>query len=120
MDAKPTEPLAKKDVVTDLRAALEARRELGGDLEEHVLEAFLARVQDRIDAQVREQLAQSGSRPAAKKRGRRIEGWVIPASLGLAIPLVAIAGGIGGAVGILAVMIAVVVLVGLYFEYGHR
>ena len=120
MDASPPESLARKEVVADLKAAVEARRELGSELEEHVLEAFLARVQQRIDAQVAEQLAQSGGKPPAGQRKGRIAGWVLPASLAVSFPLVGVAGMYGGGFGILVVMIAFVVLTGIWLEYSTR
>ena len=104
------ESLARKDVATDLKAALEARRELGIELEDHVLEAFLARVQQRIDAQVAEQLATIERRPPVRHLKGAVAGWVLPATLAVSIPLVAVAGRFGGGFGILVVMIALMAI----------
>jgi hypothetical protein len=120
MESSPAESLAKKEVATDLKAAVQARRELGGDLEEHVLEAFLARVQERIDAQVRQQLQGSGSHPVARGHKGAVRGWVLPTSLAMCIPLVAIAGASGGAVGIVVVLGAVLGLFAIFLEYANR
>jgi len=49
------------DLSSDLKASVGARRELGPELEDQVLEAFLARVQGQIDVRVAQQVA--GSRP---------------------------------------------------------
>ena len=119
MESTPPQPITRADTVTDLKAAVEARRELSGDLEDHVLEAFLARVQERIDGQVRQHLAEAGvNRPPVHRR--QYGGWVLPASLGVCIPLVAIAGAAGGVWGILVVMIAVIALTAIYLDYDKR
>jgi hypothetical protein len=120
MDASPRESLAKKDVVSDLKAAVAARRELGDELEEPILEAFLARVQQRIDAQVAEQLARSAGKLPAGQRKSNLPGWVLPASLALSFPLVGVAGMYGGGVGIVAVLVTVVALTAIWLDYNSR
>jgi hypothetical protein len=129
MESTPGERLAGRETATDLKASIAARRELGNELEDHVLESFLARVQQRIDLQVREQvqqqLAQSVDLPRTIREGRgRSHGapspWVVPTALGIAIPLVAIAGNIAHGFGVLVVMVGVLAILALYFEYGKR
>src|SRR5436309_3043833 len=120
MDANPSASPAEKEVVTDLKAAVEARRELGAELEDHVLEAFLARVQQRIDTQVAEKLAVSGARPVAGQQRGYMPGWVLPASLILSFPLLGIAGKYAGGFGILIVMIALVSLTAIWLDYSKR
>ncbi|MBV9279210.1 MAG: hypothetical protein JOZ41_03935 [Chloroflexi bacterium] len=119
-DSLPPESLARRDVATDLHSAVAARRELGPELEDEVVEAFLARVQQRIDAQVRSQIDQSPSRPVARHGGAESAPWVVPATLALSIPLIAIAGAAGGWIAILVVMVAVVSVFAIYMEYAKR
>lgn len=112
---QPNQP-PQHDVGPELKAAVQARRELGPDLEDQVLEAFLARVQQRIDSEVNQSLAQrSGSRPV--KRGGNE--WALVAAvlggLALMIPLMAIAGDIAGAFGVVVVVLGVVAISLLYF-----
>jgi hypothetical protein len=121
MDSSPAPKINQREVATDLKAAVGARRELDDDMEDHVLEAFLARVDQRITERVDQQVAQHAfaATPAKKTdqdgQGHRgSDAWVLPASLGACIPLIAIAGGIAGGVGIIAVMAAVVILVASY------
>lgn len=120
LDASPPEPLTRKDTAADLKAAVEARRELGGELEEHVLEAFLARVQQRIDLHVAEQIALSGRRSPAGQRKGGMAGWVLPSSLAVSIPLVGVAGFFGGGFGVLVVMVAVIALTAIWLDYSKR
>jgi Flp pilus assembly protein TadB len=129
MESTRDERLTGREVATDLKASVAARRELGDELEDHVLESFLARVQQRIDLQVREQvqqqLARSADQPRALREGSgRTHGapspLVVPAALGIAIPLVAIAGSIARGFGVLVVMVGVLAVLALYFEYSKR
>jgi len=85
-------------------STLAARRELGAEMEPAVVAAFVERVERQIDARVDARLAERGGGRA------RHDGWLsLPiASLGVAIPLTAIAGGIGGLVAILIVWIGIV------------
>lgn len=121
MERKP-ESLAERDVTNELKASIAARRELGDEMEDHVLEAFLARVQQRIDAQVSQQLAQHKAR-LDKQEGRSRGGaapWVVPAALFAAVPLVAVASQRAHGFGVLVVMIAVVGILALYWEFSQR
>jgi hypothetical protein len=71
----------------ELEAAIEARRELGEELEPQVIDAFVERIEKRIDQRARE-LAGSRSRRAVP----RVPDWSAFAlaicSLGIAIPIV--------------------------------
>ena len=87
------------DVEEELRVAVKARQELGIDHEDEVIESFLARVQDTIDARVEvrvsEELRGLPSRPrfASPSNGRiRIVIGYTAACLGLSIPIAAVAG----------------------------
>ena len=109
----PSSPALPKE---DLHAAVAARHELGERMEPEVIDTFLSRVEQsldaRIDARVGHQL--HGRRPS---RGdpRQFTARVA-ASLALGIPLTAIAGGIGDVVGIVAVWVGIVVLNVYYTE----
>lgn len=87
-------------------AALGARRELGAEMEPAVVDAFVERVERSIDARVDARLDTRGGGRARRGQGS------LPAlpivSLGVAIPLTAIAGGIGGLLAILIVWIGIV------------
>lgn len=116
MDTSDTGYLAQREVATDLRASVNARRELGPEMEDHLIEAFLARIEQRVDLHVAQHVAgQKGSRPLGRPQDQAPNVGVIVGSLGVAIPLLAIAGGIAGGFGIFAVMLAVVAVNLLYF-----
>ncbi len=107
--------MTQTELGADLRAAVAARREMGADMEDQVLDVFLARVQQRIDAQVAQGLASRSSAKPAKRE--RIDSAlpVMVASLGISIPLMAIAGEAAGGAGVFIVMAAVVLINTLYF-----
>ena len=118
MSDEQEEPRAMTDreTLSDLKAAVGARRELGPEMEDEVLETFLARVEARVNGLI---ASQSGSKPVAKSKdkGAQIESPVIVVggSLVLSIPSLAIAGDIGGALGLFLVVGALVALNLLYF-----
>lgn len=68
----------------DLRAALAARQELGSGFEPEIIDSFLDRVERtieaRVDARVRERLADSAP-PAPQKKGTAAE-MIFPSMLG--------------------------------------
>ncbi len=106
--------LASQDIRKDLMATVGARRELGTDLDDHLIGAFLDRIETQIDARVDQRIA--ARRPAgqvSKSDDNPIA--VVGASLALAIPLVAIAGGLAGGIGVAAVMVAVLAINLMYF-----
>lgn len=107
--------LAQREVELDLKAAVQARRELDPQLEDHLIEAFLARIEQRVDARVAQQL--SGAVPVRTKvpKNDAIAIPIVAGSFALAIPLVAIAGDIAGGAGVFFVMLAVVAVNLLYF-----
>jgi hypothetical protein len=103
--------LGQREVVGDLRAALAARRELGGDLEEHLLESFLARVEQQIDARVDQRLKErTGSVSKRKAKDKYNPSEILGVTFGTAIPLSFVAGIFGHGIGIAAVMAAVIVV----------
>jgi hypothetical protein len=117
MERAQPERLDDQEVRADLKAALEARRELGPEMEEHVVEAFLARIDQRVQAQVAQQVAVSQpSRPVRTHHENRKAPWVLPASLGLAIPLCAIAGDAAQGVGIIGVLALILIINVVYYS----
>jgi hypothetical protein len=95
----------------EVSLAVETRREVGEDLEPHVIDAFLERVGAAIDERVDQRIA-----------GRRRSGG--PAAMGLAvislvfaIPLTGIGGGTAGLAGLLVVWAGIVAV---NFAYALR
>ena len=92
-----------------------ARRELGAEIEDQVVEAFLARVEQRINLQVDRRVAQTSGATPRGQGTKPVGVELVAAPLALAIPLVAIAGGTVGVWGVIAVMAAVALIVTLTF-----
>jgi hypothetical protein len=82
----------------ELKAVVEARKELGPEHEEQLIAGFLDRIEKEIDRRVNERLAQQPRRP----RGTALH----PGNLALCIPIVAIAGGIGHLAGLIVAFLA--------------
>ena len=75
-------------------------------MEPQVIESFLARIEREIDARVDSRLERKTGRGASGSTA-----MAVPlASLGFAIPLTAIAGGIAGGAGMLLVWIGIVLV----------
>jgi hypothetical protein len=88
----------------EFRAALAARRELGDELEPHVIDSFVERIERRIDQRVQERLPVRQERPSDHALALAI------VSLCVSIPLIAIAGGTAGLSGVIAVCTAIVLV----------
>ena len=84
----------------EVRAAIEARRELGPDHEDEVVEAFLARIEQRLEKRA--------APPAPRTTDDRQAFVLSIVSLCLAVPLLGIGGGIAGLGGIVVVCLALV------------
>ncbi|GHB40797.1 hypothetical protein GCM10010331_30120 [Streptomyces xanthochromogenes] len=124
MDARDTEPrtslVKDAELKKELDATLHARRELGPDYEPALVESFLEKVEQRVDAsvdrRVRRQLAEQqivvarGGRPARSGSdshfGERFGFALI--SLVLAVPLSAIGGVNGGFDGLVVTWLGIV------------
>jgi len=81
----------------EAQAALEARRELGVAYEDEVVDALVEKIERRL----------------AERRPKTRQGAITPlvlGSLGLSIPLIAIAGSAAGLAGIIAVCVAIVLV----------
>jgi hypothetical protein len=85
----------------ELEATLAARRELGKEHEAELVEGFLARIENEIDRRVDERVARQ-TRPRHSS--------INPATLGVCIPIIAIAGGIAGVAGLAIVALALVII----------
>jgi hypothetical protein len=82
----------------EAKAALEARRELGVEYEDHVVDALVEKIEKRL---------------AERRPARRQGGAIMPlalGSLGLSIPLIAIAGERAGVAGVALVCLAIVLV----------
>jgi hypothetical protein len=109
------------DLSADLRASVEARRELGPDMEDHLVESFLLRLDDRISARIDEQVARQTPKSGPRGKTGGIHNLPEPAlvvggSLALAIPLM----GAGGEFSAIPVMVAVVLINLFYFVFRQQ
>jgi hypothetical protein len=88
----------------EAEATLAAHQEVGKELEPQLVDQFADRVEQEIERRAQELARQ-------RRPGTAHNAPMIPlalGSLGIAIPLMAIAGGIAGLAGIIAVCIAIV------------
>ena len=93
------EPRARQE----LEATIAARRELGPAHDAELIAGFLDRIEMEIDKRVDERVA---ARTPAKRGGSPIN----PATLGICIPIIAIAGGIGHTAGLITAFLALVIV----------
>lgn len=98
----------------EARVHLEARRELGPEFEEQIVESFVQRIEKLLDERIAAHLEQ---RRLGQTRPRTPVNpvAVLAIAMALGIPLTTIAGGIAGATGIFAVWVGIIFLV-LYFD----
>jgi hypothetical protein len=89
------EPVARQE----LEATIAARQELGPAHDDQLVAGFLDRIEKEIDRRVDERVALRGP----KKRG---SSPLNPGTLAICIPIIAVAGGIGGTAGLIAAFIA--------------
>jgi hypothetical protein len=98
----------------ELRAVVAARQELTPSDDEHLIDGFLnklnAEIERRVDERVNVRLKELPRRTDAPG----FQAWVIPAAIGAAIPVVAIAAVFAHEVGVIAVLVFVAAMVGLY------
>ena len=96
----------EQELRQELEATLAARRETGHELEPQLVERFADKIEQEIERRAQELAARRRPSPAHNAP-------MIPlalGSLGIAIPLMGIAGGTAGFPGILAVCIAIVLV----------
>ena len=92
------------DVVKEeLRSAIEARKELGDDMEPAVVDAFVARIERRIADR-----AEADDRALERKRNHQKE--MVLGSMGIAVPLLLFAAIFTGLPGVIAVCAAITVI----------
>ena len=84
----------------ELEATVAARRELGPAHDDELIAGFLDRIEKEIDKRVDRRLAERGPHRATVK----------PEQLGIAVPLIIVAGIFGGAWGIAAVAAALAII----------
>jgi hypothetical protein len=102
------EPVAKHE----LEATLAAREELGPRHDDELVAGFLERIDREIDRRVDERVAK---RVPAKRRSSPLH----PGNLAICIPIIAVAGGVGG--GFPGVVIAVLALAVIFlYAESHR
>lgn len=87
----------------ELRAAIEARKELGEEMEPAVIDAFVARLERRLADR-----ADQGERALKRERDHQKE--MVLGSMAISIPLFAIAAVFAGLPGVVAVCVALVVI----------
>jgi phosphoribosylcarboxyaminoimidazole (NCAIR) mutase len=91
------------EVQTELEATVAARKELGPEHDEHLIAGFLDRIEKEIDRRV-------DDRVAARSPRKRSGSVLHPGTLGVCIPIIAIAGGIGGLPGLIAAFVALTIV----------
>ncbi|MBB6171457.1 hypothetical protein HNR23_001517 [Nocardiopsis mwathae] len=94
----------------ELAASLRAGRELGADYDDAIAASLAERLEQSIDERVRHHVA---ARERAQPRGvpaRTARMVLAIITLGLAVPLTAISGGYGGALGVAATWSGLVLL----------
>jgi hypothetical protein len=95
--------MGERDTREELQAAIEARKELGADLEPAVIDAFV----ERIERQLAERDSEGEK---ALKRKREHQKEMVLGGMGLSIPLLAIAAIFTGLPGVIAVMAGLAVI----------
>jgi hypothetical protein len=92
------------DVVRDeLRSAIEARKELGDEMEPAVIDAFVGRIERRLADR-----ADESERALQRKREHQKE--MVLGSMGISVPLLAFAAIFTGLPGVIVVCVALVVI----------
>ena len=87
----------------EVRAALQARAELGAEMEPAVVDAFVERIERRLDER-------TGKGERALERKREHQKEMVLASMAISIPLLAIAAVFTGLPGVVAVCVALAVI----------
>ena len=95
-----SEPTVPKD---ELEAAIEARKELGSDMEPAVIDAFVERIERRIAERTQ-------GRDRALDRRREHQKEMVLGAMGISIQLLAIAAIFTGLAGVIAVCVALGVI----------
>ena len=88
---------------SELDAAVQARRELGEEMEPAVIDAFVERIEKRL-------AERTGDDERALKRKRDHQKEMVLGAMGISIPLFAIAAVFTGLAGVIAVCVALAVI----------
>jgi hypothetical protein len=95
-----TDDVGLKD---ELRSAIEARKELGDEMDPAVIDAFVARIERRLAGR-----ADEDERALQRRRNHQKE--MVLGSMAISIPLLAIAAAFTGIQGVIAVCVALAVI----------
>jgi hypothetical protein len=87
----------------EVRAAIQARTELGADMEPAIIDAFVERIEQRLADRAGE-----GERALKRKRDHQKE--MVLGAMGISVPLLAIAAVFTGLPGVVAVCVALVAI----------
>ena len=87
----------------ELHSAIEARRELGQEMEPAVIDSFVARIEQRL-------AKGAGESAWALQHKRDHQKEMILGSMGISIPLMAVAAVFTGLTGVIAVCVALIVI----------
>ncbi len=87
----------------ELQAAIEARRELGDELEPQVIDGFVERIERRLEAR-------TDQSELALKRRRDHQKEMVLGAMGISIPIFVIAAIFAGLAGIVAVGVVIAVI----------
>lgn len=90
-------------VKQELEAAIEARAEIGAEMEPAVIDAFVERIERRMTER-----AERDERALKRRRDHQKE--MVLGSMGISVPLFAIAAVFAGLAGIVAVLVALVLI----------
>lgn len=104
---------ADPTVQAELQAAVDARRDLGPEYEGALVEGFVERLEETIDARVEHKLAQrSAAQPPAKQGmdGGQLALAIVSTALGVPLTGIAVVAGNTGVVGLVIVWIGIVVV----------
>ena len=95
--------MGERETREELQAAIEARKELGSDLEPAVVDSFVERIERRL-------AERNTTAEEALKRKREHQKEMVLGGMGLSIPLLAIAAIFTGLPGVIAVLAALAVI----------
>jgi hypothetical protein len=87
----------------EVRAAIQARTELGPDMEPAVIDAFVERIERRLAER-----ATDSERALKRKRDHQKE--MVLGAMGISVPLLAIAAVFAGLAGVIAICVALVAI----------
>ena len=91
----------------ELRSAIEARKELGDEMEPAVIDAFVERIEGRLAGRLADE-ADRSERALQRKREHQKE--MVLGSMAVSIPLLAIAAIFAGLQGVIVVCVALTVI----------